>query len=277
MSKVSEIRDVLPPTPTTTSVIDSVDVADLFAAADNTLMQIYKMYAQKHYEPTSLPAPAAVPEFAWRSQQQQRRRLLANRVGKPLAAPKRKLLELSDDFDYIAHIRRISMDYPETSHPHPHTTTPPASIDDNLSRGQPSPISEVSPVTGAPAALSAAPRRLLQCTNCLTRTTPLWRKDDHGELLCNACGLFYKLHGVLRPMKSQEPGQLLVTPDLAQVLPTAKLLLLFKALAPLAAFDALGTMDTSVNPAALELPLDDDIFNLPPLEDHFWMETLWLQ
>lgn len=42
----------------------------------------------------------------------------------------------------------------------------------------------------------------LQCTNCQTRTTPLWRKSSSGDLLCNACGLFYKLHGVLRPLSN---------------------------------------------------------------------------
>ncbi|KAB5593150.1 Nitrogen regulatory protein area protein [Ceratobasidium theobromae] len=38
------------------------------------------------------------------------------------------------------------------------------------------------------------------CTNCQTTTTPLWRRDPEGNPLCNACGLFYKLHGVTRPM-----------------------------------------------------------------------------
>ncbi|KAG9098108.1 hypothetical protein FRC06_006804 [Ceratobasidium sp. 370] len=38
------------------------------------------------------------------------------------------------------------------------------------------------------------------CTNCRTTTTPLWRRDPEGNPLCNACGLFYKLHGVTRPM-----------------------------------------------------------------------------
>ncbi|OAD81362.1 GATA-type zinc finger transcription factor, partial [Phycomyces blakesleeanus NRRL 1555(-)] len=38
------------------------------------------------------------------------------------------------------------------------------------------------------------------CTNCKTTTTPLWRRDAHGMPLCNACGLFLKLHGVVRPL-----------------------------------------------------------------------------
>lgn len=38
------------------------------------------------------------------------------------------------------------------------------------------------------------------CTNCFTQTTPLWRRNPEGHPLCNACGLFLKLHGVTRPM-----------------------------------------------------------------------------
>ncbi|KAG5362856.1 Nitrogen regulatory protein [Yarrowia sp. B02] len=40
----------------------------------------------------------------------------------------------------------------------------------------------------------------LQCSNCNTTTTPLWRRSPEGESLCNACGLFLKLHGVVRPL-----------------------------------------------------------------------------
>ena len=38
------------------------------------------------------------------------------------------------------------------------------------------------------------------CTNCFTQTTPLWRRNPEGHPLCNACGLFLKLHGVVRPL-----------------------------------------------------------------------------
>ncbi|KAI7863765.1 hypothetical protein BDF14DRAFT_1958967 [Spinellus fusiger] len=38
------------------------------------------------------------------------------------------------------------------------------------------------------------------CNNCKTTTTPLWRRDAQGMPLCNACGLFLKLHGVVRPL-----------------------------------------------------------------------------
>lgn len=39
-----------------------------------------------------------------------------------------------------------------------------------------------------------------ECFNCHTLKTPLWRKDPTGNTLCNACGLFYKLHGTTRPL-----------------------------------------------------------------------------
>lgn len=40
----------------------------------------------------------------------------------------------------------------------------------------------------------------LCCTNCHTSTTTLWRRNAEGEPVCNACGLYMKLHGVPRPL-----------------------------------------------------------------------------
>lgn len=44
------------------------------------------------------------------------------------------------------------------------------------------------------------PSNNIECTNCFTKTTPLWRRNPQGEPLCNACGLFLKLHGTVRPL-----------------------------------------------------------------------------
>ncbi|KAI9256350.1 hypothetical protein EDC94DRAFT_616187 [Helicostylum pulchrum] len=40
----------------------------------------------------------------------------------------------------------------------------------------------------------------LICANCQTTTTPLWRRDESGLPICNACGLYFKLHSVHRPI-----------------------------------------------------------------------------
>ncbi|KAJ6101740.1 hypothetical protein N7499_001370 [Penicillium canescens] len=79
---------------------------------------------------------------------------------------------------------------PPTNHPSPNT--PPES---GLSSAVPSrPASPGGSKNGDP---NAGPTT---CTNCFTQTTPLWRRNPEGQPLCNACGLFLKLHGVVRPL-----------------------------------------------------------------------------
>ncbi|XP_037668264.1 transcription factor GATA-5 isoform X5 [Choloepus didactylus] len=48
--------------------------------------------------------------------------------------------------------------------------------------------------------LSSSRRAGLCCTNCRTTNTTLWRRSAEGEPVCNACGLYMKLHGVPRPL-----------------------------------------------------------------------------
>lgn len=40
----------------------------------------------------------------------------------------------------------------------------------------------------------------MACTNCHTTTTSLWRRNVKGETVCNACGLYFKLHNINRPL-----------------------------------------------------------------------------
>uniref|UniRef100_H3BYK2 Transcription factor GATA-4 n=1 Tax=Tetraodon nigroviridis TaxID=99883 RepID=H3BYK2_TETNG len=53
--------------------------------------------------------------------------------------------------------------------------------------------------------LSASRRVGLSCTNCHTTTTTL-RRNAEGEPVCNACGLYMKLHGVPRPLAMKKEG-----------------------------------------------------------------------
>ncbi|XP_067880440.1 GATA-binding factor 2-like [Heterodontus francisci] len=45
-----------------------------------------------------------------------------------------------------------------------------------------------------------------QCANCHTSTTTLWRRNISGDPVCNACGLYYKLHNVNRPLTMKKDG-----------------------------------------------------------------------
>lgn len=50
-----------------------------------------------------------------------------------------------------------------------------------------------------------------QCANCGTSNTPSWRRCPEGkDLLCNACGLYAKLHGRPRPFKMSDDGSVKV-------------------------------------------------------------------
>ncbi|XP_038121981.1 GATA-binding factor 2 isoform X2 [Culex quinquefasciatus] len=44
------------------------------------------------------------------------------------------------------------------------------------------------------------------CANCQTTTTTLWRRNNRGEPVCNACGLYHKLHNVDRPLTMKKDG-----------------------------------------------------------------------
>lgn len=46
----------------------------------------------------------------------------------------------------------------------------------------------------------------ITCSNCGTNTTTLWRRNSAGSTVCNACGLYYKLHKSDRPLKMKKEG-----------------------------------------------------------------------
>uniref|UniRef100_A0ABD2WCU5 GATA-type domain-containing protein n=1 Tax=Trichogramma kaykai TaxID=54128 RepID=A0ABD2WCU5_9HYME len=48
--------------------------------------------------------------------------------------------------------------------------------------------------------MTAARRSGLSCSNCATKTTSLWRRNAQGDSVCNACGLYFKLHNINRPL-----------------------------------------------------------------------------
>ncbi|KAG0324221.1 Erythroid transcription factor [Dissophora globulifera] len=58
------------------------------------------------------------------------------------------------------------------------------------------------------------------CDNCRTTTTPSWRRCPQGRiLLCNACGLYQKLHGKPRPFFKSRDGTIKIHRTLAEHAP----------------------------------------------------------
>jgi ribosomal protein L37AE/L43A len=56
------------------------------------------------------------------------------------------------------------------------------------------------------ASINNVRRCSLHCANCQTTTTTLWRRSADGEPICNACGLYFKLHGIARPLSLRKEG-----------------------------------------------------------------------
>ncbi|KAF0290845.1 Erythroid transcription factor [Amphibalanus amphitrite] len=52
--------------------------------------------------------------------------------------------------------------------------------------------------------VSMSRRQDQSCHNCQTMNTSLWRRDANGNTVCNACGLFAKLHGHNRPLSMRK-------------------------------------------------------------------------
>ncbi|ODV77933.1 uncharacterized protein CANTADRAFT_7408 [Suhomyces tanzawaensis NRRL Y-17324] len=245
-----------------------LSILDLISDSDNSSIEIYKMYRHKNY----LPHNQRISNIAWRIQNRKmvskdvstapKPKQRAHSISKPTPSFKKSTFNDPnlDDFDYVAHIRRISqeefiqanpgassepgappvpsiknelsslLDQAPLSHAlaKSHSTgsqpsQPPSnnqflssyitSLESTLSNNYPSDITSEylhSSTSKVPASDARSPssvsgvKKVLQCINCHTKTTPLWRKSNNGDLLCNACGLFYKLHGILRPLNNNK-------------------------------------------------------------------------
>ncbi|KAK3805941.1 MAG: GATA zinc finger-domain-containing protein [Benniella sp.] len=60
------------------------------------------------------------------------------------------------------------------------------------------PSAQTTPKKTTPPLMTA--KQGIACANCSQTQTPLWRKNDAGEPICNACGLYAKLHNRARPV-----------------------------------------------------------------------------
>ncbi|PLN78532.1 hypothetical protein BDW42DRAFT_174765 [Aspergillus taichungensis] len=110
---------------------------------------------------------------------------------------------------------------------------------------------DTDPVPDAETPAGPAPtdgNLLVSCQNCGTTVTPLWRRDEHGHPICNACGLYYKLHGCYRPTTMKKTiikRRKRVVPALREQSPTG---------APQSSYGS------SASPEAAPAPLHEDYY-----------------
>ena len=81
---------------------------------------------------------------------------------------------------------------------------PPASAHPSIAALLPTP-----PVSGHEASATFG-ASATACNNCGTTVTPLWRRDQEGKSICNACGFYLKIYHVSRP-SNREPLPVSIT------------------------------------------------------------------
>ncbi|CAI5757263.1 unnamed protein product [Candida verbasci] len=178
------------------------NIKELLMDQDKSSIEIFKMYQNKSY----LPHNKRISNIAWRINGISKPKLVKTNTDVKFGSTKSSLLDnLStennnysndpnlDDFDYVAHIRKISKEeYQNKTNGSDFINSLELSIIADKTKNKPKSTTS-----------STTSKKVLMCSNCSTKTTPLWRKSNNGDLLCNACGLFYKLHGVARPLNNQ--------------------------------------------------------------------------
>ncbi|KAI8842249.1 hypothetical protein BJ741DRAFT_592605 [Chytriomyces cf. hyalinus JEL632] len=86
--------------------------------------------------------------------------------------------------------------------PHPTPSSPSSPVPVNIQLTPFLATPAVCKKSGSAVAISKKAKKQHVCFNCATDTTPMWRRDDLGRRVCNACGVYYRMNGVNRVVKA---------------------------------------------------------------------------
>jgi hypothetical protein len=95
------------------------------------------------------------------------------------------------------------------AHPYACERVLPMTINNTGVPSSPPPVKAEQPATILPSGPTessdvASVESGQECANCHQTQTPLWRKNERGEPVCNACGLYAKLHNRDRPAEMRK-------------------------------------------------------------------------